>query len=48
MFCQLGSLLEASRASIAFEGLCSRVDSQVVLQVASLVELSMADAADHD
>lgn len=42
---ELGSLLKAFLAVTASEGLRSGVDSQVVLQVASLVELAHTGAA---
>ena len=43
---ELSSLFEAVVAAATFEGFESRVDPQVILQVAALVELPLADTTD--
>lgn len=45
---QLGALLEAFTAMLALERFDARVDAQVVLEVAALVELAVAEAAHKD
>ena len=48
MFRKLSFLFEALAAIVAFKRLLTRMDSQVVLQIASLVKLSLTHSTHKD